>query len=178
MTKRQGLPTILTATAATLLLAACGGSSSDDPSAGKPDDAKELAFNQCMRKAGFTVEETTGPGGRGTAIRVPRAMSKARLHTIEGNCAKKTGGGPKPMSRAETAKALDDALKFARCMRSHGADVPDPRADGGGIRIGGPGKNGIDPRSPAFQRAQTACGSLLPGKFGGKRGTVSGGKRP
>jgi hypothetical protein len=173
MTKRQGLPTILAAAAATLLLAACGGGSNDDPSAGPSDDAKELAFNQCMRKAGFKVEETTGPGGRGTAIQVPKGLSPTRMHTIEGSCAKKTGGGPKPMTQADQAKALDEALKFAQCMRSHGVSIPDPQAEGGGIRIGGPGKGGIDPRSPAFKRAQTACGSLLPGGGKGEKFSTS-----
>jgi hypothetical protein len=174
MPHRHGLPTILAAAAATLLLAACGGGSNDDPSAGQSDDAKQLAFNQCMRKAGFHVEETTGPGESGTAIRIPKGISPTRLHQIEGDCAKKTGGGPKPMSKADQAKALDEALKFAQCMRSHGVNMPDPQAEGGGIKIGGAGKNGIDPRSPAFQRAQTACGSLLPG--GGKGGKFSAGK--
>jgi hypothetical protein len=166
MTKRQGLSTILAATATALLLAACGGSSNDGPSAGQPDDAKQLAFDQCMRKAGFDVRETTGPGGSGTAIRSPKGMSRTRLQKVQSDCAKRTHGGPRPMSKADQSKALDQALKFAQCMRSHGVDMPDPQAEGGGISIGGPGKNGIDPRSPAFQDAQKACGSLLPG--GGK----------
>lgn len=40
-------------------------------------------------------------------------------------------------------KAFDGALKFAKCMRDHGIDMPDPtRASGGGIlqKMGGPGK--------------------------------------
>jgi hypothetical protein len=175
MSKRLGLPTILAASATALLLAACGGGSNDDPSAGQPDDAKQLAFNQCMRKAGFDVKETTGPGGRDTSIRTPKGLSPTRLHAIESSCAKNTGGGPRPMSKADQAKALDQALKFAQCMRSHGVNIPDPQAEGGGIRIDGPGKDGIDPRGPAFQRAQTACGSLLPG--GGKGGKFSATKR-
>jgi hypothetical protein len=51
-------------------------------------------------------------------------------------------------------------LRFAECMRSHGVpSFPDP--SGQGIHIG-PG-SGIDPSSPAFKAAQSACGKLLPG---------------
>jgi hypothetical protein len=54
-------------------------------------------------------------------------------------------------------------------MRAHGVDMPDPKAQGGGIVLqkrsdGG----GIDPQSPAFQRAQKQCESFMPtGKAGG-----------
>jgi hypothetical protein len=51
-------------------------------------------------------------------------------------------------------------LKFAECMRTHGVpSFPDP--SGGGIHIG-PG-SGIDPSSPAFRAARSACDKLLPG---------------
>jgi hypothetical protein len=166
MPNRHALPTILAAMAAALLLAACGGGSNDDPSAGEPDDANRLAFNQCMRKAGFEVRETTGPGGRDTAIRMPKGMSKTRQQKLQSDCAKKTGGGPRPMSKADQAKFLDQALKFSRCMRSHGVNLPDPQAaGGGGIRLGVGGRGQIDPTSPAFQDAQKACQSLMPMKF-------------
>ncbi|MHB1834987.1 MAG: hypothetical protein ACYCXW_08475 [Solirubrobacteraceae bacterium] len=49
-------------------------------------------------------------------------------------------------------------LKFAQCMRSHGvSNFPDP--SDGAIQIGG---SGIDPSSPAFQRAQNACAKYSP----------------
>ena len=173
MTNSHGLPTLLAAAAATLLLAACGGGGSVDdgvPSNASRED-KEQAFFSCLRKAGVEVEARTVDGGRGKAvsIKVPRGVSKTRMGTIEKDCAKKTGGGPgrgKPMSKAEQAKFLDQALKFSRCMRAQGINMPDPVADGGGIRIGGPGKNGINPESPAFQRAQQSCASFMPKKFG------------
>jgi hypothetical protein len=51
-------------------------------------------------------------------------------------------------------------LTFAVCMRSHGVpSFPDPSRHG--IHIG-PG-SGIDPFSPAFKAAQSACRRLLPG---------------
>jgi hypothetical protein len=58
-------------------------------------------------------------------------------------------------------KAFEGALKFAKCMRDHGQDVPDPtRAGNGGIlqKMGGkgtPGKDGIN--RAAMQKAEKAC---------------------
>ena len=61
------------------------------------------------------------------------------------------------------------AIKFADCMRSHGvSNFPDPGGGGGGGFQFSSG-SGINPQSPAFQSAQRACGSLLPGPgFGGQ----------
>jgi hypothetical protein len=45
--------------------------------------------------------------------------------------------------RDEQDKAFAGSLKFAKCMREHGIDMPDPtRANGGGIlqKMGGPGE--------------------------------------
>jgi len=52
------------------------------------------------------------------------------------------------------------ALKFSKCMRAHGVtDFPDPTG-GGGIHI--TSGSGINPFSPAFRAAQTACHKLAP----------------
>lgn len=52
-------------------------------------------------------------------------------------------------------------LKFSQCMRAHGVPkFPDPSA-GGGIEFNA--GSGINPFSPAFKAAQTACHELLPG---------------
>jgi hypothetical protein len=51
-------------------------------------------------------------------------------------------------------------LAFSECMRSNGVTAfPDP-SPGGGINLDG---TGINPGTPAFQAAQTACLKLMPG---------------
>ena len=55
------------------------------------------------------------------------------------------------------AQAQQDALNFARCMRSHG--VPTFPDDFNFQNV-----PGINPSSPAFKTAQTACQHLLPVK--------------
>ena len=63
-----------------------------------------------------------------------------------------SSGGP-----ATAAQAQRDTLNFARCMRSHGvSNFPDD--------LNFQNVPGIDPSSPAFKAAQTACQHLLPVK--------------
>jgi hypothetical protein len=68
------------------------------------------------------------------------------------------GGDPRPLSEAQRNKML----AFSQCMRTHGiTNFPDPTFQGGGrIRLALKG-NGLNPNSPAFQRAQKACGQPL-----------------
>jgi hypothetical protein len=167
MTKIQWVPAVLATTAAALLLAACGGGSpGENASADQPDDTKRLAYIACLRKAGVKVHEETGPGGGGLGIEA-RGISEVRMREIERECASKTGGGPgsgRQLTKEQQAEQLDQALKYARCMRANGVQMSDPQADGNGIRMGG---KGLNPESPAFQRAERACQSLLPRKPGG-----------
>jgi hypothetical protein len=60
-------------------------------------------------------------------------------------------------------------LDFARCMREHGVDVPDPTADGKGLTIVGPGPgSGTGPETgagppPGIDEADKACRHFLDG---------------
>ena len=57
-------------------------------------------------------------------------------------------------------------VHYASCLRAHGVpNFPDP--SGGGIQI----PNGVNPSSPAFEHAQAACQSLMPG---GRIGRATG----
>ena len=70
-------------------------------------------------------------------------------------------GSSSPSSGATGPNGATRFIKFAGCMRAHGVpNFPDP-SGGGGIHI--QAGSGIDPQSPAFQAAQTACNKLLPG---------------
>jgi hypothetical protein len=64
-------------------------------------------------------------------------------------------------SSSSGAAGGSSLIKFASCMRSHGVpNFPDP-SPGGGLKIDA--STGINPQSPAFQSAQTACSKLMPG---------------
>jgi hypothetical protein len=68
------------------------------------------------------------------------------------------------MSQSQQQHALDQLVKYARCMRAHGVpNFADPQTTGGGIGqpggIGFGGGPGFDPRhpSPQVQAANRAC---------------------
>jgi hypothetical protein len=66
--------------------------------------------------------------------------------------------GTTPGKSASSGKGL---LAYARCMRAHGVpNFPDPGSNGA-ITVSS--ANGIDPNSPQFKSAQSACQSLAPG---------------
>jgi hypothetical protein len=171
----------------TLASADPGASGAPSASPLSPEQAM-LAYAQCMRDHGIDMPDpvfnSSGDGG-GTVTQqgvgvdpqsAPgfQAAEDACKHFMDDVKRNVTG---KPMSAEEQQAFLD----FAACMREHGVDMADPTFEGGGvsIQIGGPGpKDGgikMDPQSPAFAAAQTACQHFLQdaglGKFGAGPGT-------
>jgi hypothetical protein len=60
----------------------------------------------------------------------------------------------------QQAKFREAGLKFARCMREHGVDMPDPKpGPGGRIELGGPGMGPQD--KSTMDAAQKACQKFL-----------------
>ena len=70
------------------------------------------------------------------------------------------GGGPRGQFQIGMNVGTVDGPKFSACMRKHGVtNFPDP--NGQGVITFHSGM-GIDPGSPAFKSARTACDKLLP----------------
>jgi hypothetical protein len=146
-------------------LAACGSSSPSSTVAGASSKySKALAFSNCMRAHGvpnFPDPSSSSGGldlhaGPGTGLD-PRSPS---FQSAQQACKSllPNKGRPGPLSASERRKAL----QFSQCMRAHGlTNFPDPNFSGGGARLQVGPASGLDPRSPAFQAAQRACGSIL-----------------
>jgi hypothetical protein len=66
------------------------------------------------------------------------------------------GGGSasgSPSSASRQDKAFEGALKYSKCMREHGIDMPDPQRVGtGGIKLTGGKMNPNDPKTKAAQK--------------------------
>jgi hypothetical protein len=86
-----------------------------------------------------------------------------QFKSAEQACKKLLPNGGTPSSQ-EQAKQLQDALKFAQCIRSHGApNFPDPKLSShGDLEMDSGSKSSVNPNSPRFKAAETACQHLLP----------------
>jgi hypothetical protein len=72
-----------------------------------------------------------------------------------GACGSSDDGGKPASSANRQDKAFEGALKFSKCMREHGIDMPDPQRVGtGGIKLSGGKVNFNDPK---MKSAQSAC---------------------
>ena len=82
-----------------------------------------------------------------------------------GNHVATLGGGTSPSDSSSSSgsqQTFEDAmLDFARCMRDHGVDMPDPTFNGdGGVAITA-GASGAHPGDATFDAAQTACQPIM-----------------
>jgi hypothetical protein len=163
--------------ALTLVLAACGGdddsdgvaslngstaqSENGDGSSKAEQDPQEAALDyaKCMREHGIDMPDPVN--GR-IELNVDPNVPVEKVEKAQKACKdilEKAG----PQLSEEQQNALQDAqLAFAKCMRDHGIDMPDPRFGEGGIvtQQDTPG-NGIDPEDPKYQKAQRACEPIM-----------------
>jgi hypothetical protein len=147
-----------------IALAACGSASK--PTSFRSGDTLALKYADCMRANG--EPSFPDPGSNGA---LPNPASPAFQAAMKA-CAKLQPAdmhlhGPPEPSAAE----LRAALKFARCMRTHGVpQFPDPLTTvslvatltlGPGEYFPAPGPTEVF-HSPAFRHAAKACGLQLP----------------
>jgi hypothetical protein len=128
------------------------------------DNAKLVKYSQCMRSHG--VPDFPDP----TNGRLMLQFRKGSSSTLDPNspefqsaqqACKSLAPSGLGSGQSVSPQAQAQALKFARCMRSHGVPgFPDPTFSGGGIRIQA---KGVNLNSPEVKRAQQACSTLLPG---------------
>jgi hypothetical protein len=157
-----------------------------------------LAYAKCMREHGVDMPDPTfsddGGGGvgfiakaDGSGTGAPQKPDDSVFKAAQTACEPIMKAAEQDMPRPsaeEEAKMRDQALKFAKCMRDHGVDMPDPTFDNEGhtqIKIGpsagnGPataagGPSGAMKVDPAFEAAMKACNKDAPIKS-----TMSGGK--
>jgi hypothetical protein len=162
-----------------------GGSDSSSSSSSASQQSFEdalVAYTKCMRehgvdmpdpqfssnddgKGGFAVMGGPANASDGGGLTDPNgAAFKAADEACKPILDAATKDMPKP-SPEELAKQRDQALAFAKCMRDHGVDMPDPTFDDNGaisIAIPSAGGGGPDPQKvtgpdQAFQDAAKAC---------------------
>ena len=95
-------------------------------------------------------------------------MTRLLLLSVAAGCALTVAGcgstGTPSRSSSTTSSLANQAIAYARCMRSHGVtNFPDPSNNGG---LSYHGSNS----SPVFTSAQTACATLEPHKIAASSG--------
>jgi hypothetical protein len=179
--RREGALTARTSLALVLaaaLAAGCGTSSSTggettaSASRGEPDLAtatdSALAFARCMRREGIPMPDpqpVEGGGGVGFAL-VDEEMSNippTRLAAAQKECEMLLPAFPTPTAD-DLEKMTEDALAFARCMREHGLEMPDPQVTGEGMMHQAL-PAGLDVRGPRFRKAADRCAGAGGGFF-------------
>ena len=99
-----------------------------------------------------------------------RGMTRAPISLIAAGaaaltlaaCGGDSGGGGGDNAASPRDRAQEGALKFARCMRENGVDMPDPQVGENGLVKIGPGDpHGPNPDSPESRRALDKCGKHL-----------------
>ena len=166
-------------------------------------NAEELALKwaECMRQHGVNVSDPSSngtvrinldnPAGNGSGGGNGATGSASGNGAGGGGTATSTGGGPPPevqiamdacsqyqpiggtSSGPPSQEQVDDATRFAQCMRDHGVPMPDPQASGGGVKIQAGSQGAPDPNSDQFKQAEQACEQYMPSGMKQKT-TVSG----
>jgi hypothetical protein len=160
-------------------LSACGSSSASSGSSSAAGSSvsssssryqARLNLAKCMRAHGVNVPDPPATGGIGAngpgpSAGVLRALqSSPNTQSALQACAQyRSQAFPFASNNsAQRAQFQQELVKFARCMRSHNIDIPDPSTSGSGgfglqLKIPSSQRN-----SPAFQSAFQACRSTLP----------------
>jgi hypothetical protein len=150
-------------------VAACGAESetpgASASSTGRDDDKvreAQVKFAECMREQGIDMPDPK-PGGGPQTFKVggDSGIDPQEFEQASKACEKYREAIRPQLSEEEQQEFKERALEWARCMRDHGVDVPDPQFGGdGGMRIQG-GRGRLDPEDEEFQAAEKACGSPM-----------------
>jgi hypothetical protein len=169
---RMGLvPGLLLALA--LAIGACGGGGKSDgvASLGGNDQAtattragsgdprqRALAYARCMRQHGMNMPDPKFDANGRMAQQLPAGVGPddPKFKAADQVCKQYAPSGEPEKVDPRTQQQM---LAFARCMRQHGINIPDPKPGGG---IGVDGDAGVNPDSPKFKAAWRACGQYEP----------------
>jgi hypothetical protein len=137
---------------------------SDEPVTEEERQQAMLDFAKCMRENGVDMPDPQFDGEGRASVMVGGAAGdgqpvdpdtmEAAQDACEHIMEDVIGSGPIDMDPEEQERMKQQALDFAKCMRDHGIDMPDPQFESGGRMTQA---LSVDPNDPAFQAAQEEC---------------------
>jgi hypothetical protein len=144
-------------------VASLGGS--DQPTTTSPGGSKAggeqgydlrqaLVFTRCMRQHGYDMPDPQIEGNN-VGLQLPNyeGQRAPKFQAAWQACRRYAPNGGQP-GRPPSAQDRQQALAFARCMRQHGINLPDPRITAEGIdQPPAPGVHRDDPKAIAAEQA-------------------------
>jgi hypothetical protein len=152
-----------------LAVAACGGGDKrggvaslgdDQPTSttspgGSDSTQADLAYARCMRQHGINMPDPkTDANGRTEWGELPIDPDDPKFQAARQACRQYRANGGQ--AQRPSPQQQQEMLAFARCMRQHGINMPDPQPDG---RVD---TSGVNPDDPKFKAAERACPGFRP----------------
>jgi hypothetical protein len=149
-------------------VASLGGKAAATTSPGASSDPEQaaLAHARCMRQHGINTPDpkitADGVVHPPPHVEQPTRQKSPKLRAAEQACQQYLSNGGQ--ARKPNAQEQQQMVAFARCMRQHGVNVPDPQitADGPELRY----PRGVDPDDPRLKAAERGCQRYLPDMLG------------
>jgi hypothetical protein len=136
------------------------GKATSTTSAGGSQDERQadLAFARCMRQHGVNMPDPKVEANGRTEWQLPSGMRKddPRLKAAQQACRQYRANGGQ--AQRPSPQQQQEMVAFARCMRQHGINIPDPKPDGTVDMRG----IGVDRDAPKFKAAERACPGFRP----------------
>jgi len=153
----------------TCVVAGCGGAASADHTAaatsgaaraGRPSAPSQftnaLKFARCMRANGEPgFPDPSNPGGFSTGALASLNTSAPAFVSATKTCDRLLPNGGQPTA-AEFQQVIANGLRFARCMRAHRVNFPDPGIAGSQMTLN---LANVDTNSPQYIHAARICAS-------------------
>ena len=140
----------------------------EEENASTDPQEEALEWARCMRKHGIDVPDPDFSGGPGTVrVRVRgrgRDFGDAKFREAEKACGRPFRRSGPPLSEEKQEQLQEAMLAYAKCMREHGVDMPDPEFQAGGgvmIRRGSASGRGPELDRVGDREADKACQPIL-----------------
>src|SRR5262249_60195797 len=130
------------------------GKASTTPSATANQAQQALRFPRCMRQQGANMADPTVDAKGNVRLQPPAGAmpGQADLEKARNACRQYLQGLQQGFTNQDQTQAQDALLKYARCMRKNGYDMPDPNFAAQGSSSGGPIGGAVDQKHPPLKK--------------------------
>jgi hypothetical protein len=141
-------------------VASLGGDKTTTTSPGGSSDPQQaaLAYARCMRQHGINMADPKLDANESMGSVLPEGVNPddPKFKAAQQACQQYTPNGGQPIKPNQQQR--QQLLAFARCMRQHGINMPDPDANGG------VDMRGVDSDTPKVKAAEQACQQYQPNR--------------